>query len=185
MMATQASKTEAKKTTQAAKRTTQSAKRTGRSTQHTGRQAERTVRAFVTDGAYAALGVGDSAVEVLRGVPGRVERLRKGAPRTVETRVKDVEQRVKSLWAETPEELKARVEGMRRSAGKEFDTYARRGRSVVRSVTSNKAAQRAAEQTKVARTQVKAATTSVRKALGQSVEAAETAADRIGDEQRA
>lgn len=175
---TQATKTEAAKTAQAAKQTTQQAQRTRA-------QAERTARTFIADGAYAALGVGDTAVGVLKRLPTRVGRVGKKAPKTVEARVKGVERRVKSLWTETPDDLKTRLEAARTTAGKELDTYAQRGRSVVQAVTSNKATRRALDQTKVARGQVKAATTSVRKALGQSAEAVETAADKVGDEQRA
>jgi hypothetical protein len=177
--------TQAKKTSQAAKRTTRAAKTTAREGQATTRQAERTVRAFVSDGAYAALGVGDTAAGVLKGLPGQVGRIRKEAPKTVETSVKDVEQRVRNLWTETPDELKARLDAARKEAGKEFDAYARRGRSVVEAVRGSAATRRAVEQSKVARSQVKAATTSVRRAFGQSMEAVEAAADKVGHDQRA
>ena len=138
---------------------------------------------LVTDGAYAALGVGDTAVGALKGVPGQVERLRRETPRTVETRVRDVERRVKTLWAETPQELKARLEAARKSAETEFDAYAKRGRSVASSITRSPATRRALAQARTARSQVKAAATSVRKALGESAEAVETAAEKVGEEQ--
>jgi hypothetical protein len=182
---TQPRKTQAKKTTQAAKRTARAAKTTSREGKATTEQAERTVRTFVTDSAYAALGVGDTAVGILKGIPGQVERFRKETPKSVETGVKDVEHRVRSLWTDTPEELRSRLEAVRKDAEKEFDAYAERGRSVYESVRRSAPTRRAVEQSKAARSQVKAATTSVRKALGQSVEAVEAAADKIGDEQRA
>ena len=184
-MTTEATKTQAKKTTAAAKKTAQAAKKTTRQTQRTTRQAERTLRNLVSDSAYAALGVGDTAVAALRSVPTEVERVRKDVPKTVESRVKDVEERVRTLWTETPEELQARLKAARTSAEKEFDSYAKRGRSVVRSVRSSQATSRAVDQLKVARSQVKAAATSVRKAFGESVEAVESAADKVGEEERA
>jgi hypothetical protein len=144
-------KTQAKKTAQTARKATTAAKKTSV-------QAERTVRSLVTDGAYAALGLGDAAVAAAKGLPAQLERLRKEAPKAVGT--------------------------ARGQAEKEFDAYAKRGRNMLQSVRTNAATKRALEQSKVARTQVKAATTSVRRAFGQSVEAAETAAQKIGDETR-
>lgn len=123
----------------------------------TAAQAERTVRSLVSDSAYAALGVGDSAVGALKHLPGEVERIRK----------------------------EARLDAVRRNAGKEFDGYAARGRAVAQSVSRNAATSRALEQAKVARSQVRAAMTSVRKALGAGVDAVDTATDKLGDEQRA
>jgi ATP-dependent Clp protease ATP-binding subunit ClpA len=179
-MATQPTKTQAKKTTQAARKTTQTAKQTARTAEATARQArqtsvqaERTVRSLVSDSAYAALGVGDSAVGVLRHVPGEMERIRTEGPK-----------RVRSLWTETPEELQARLAAARKGAEKEFDSYAQRGRAVVRSVQRSRATNRAVEQAKVARSQVKAAVTSVRKAFGAGVEAVETASEKVGEDRR-
>ena len=189
---TQPTRTRAKKATQAAKETTQraadttqAAADTTQSAKQTVRQAERTVAGLVTDGLYAALGIGDTAVAALKGVPDQVERLRKATPRTVESRARDVETRVRSLWTDTPEELRTRLEAARGSAESEFVAYAQRGRSVVASITRNQATRRAVEQTRTARSQVKAAATSVRKAFGDSAEAVETAADEIGSGQTA
>jgi hypothetical protein len=142
----------------------------------TAHQAERTVAGMVTDGAYAALGVGDTAVAALRRMP-------KVTPRTVERRMRSVETRARSLWTDAPEHVRARLEAVRRSAEGEFDAYAQRGRSVVAGITRSKTTRRALDQTRTARSQVKAAATSVRKAFGDSAEAVETAADKIGGEQ--
>lgn len=75
-----------------------------------------------------------------------------------------------------------RTDGLRTGAVEEFDQLARRGRGVVTSVTRGQATQRALAQTKAARSQLKAAATSVRKTFGASAEAVDTAADKVGQE---
>ena len=174
--------TPAKKATRSAKQTVRSAESTARQARKTTAQAERTVRGLVSDSAYAVLGVGDSAVGVLRHVPEGMERFRKDAPETVEGGVRKVEQRVRTLWTDTPEEVQTRLEAVRRNAGEEFASYAKRGRAVASSVRQSKPTTLALKQAKTARSQVKGALTSLRKAVGASVEAVDDAADRVGED---
>lgn len=142
---------------QAARTTGPAARTTGQATR-TAEQAERTVRELARDGAYAALGVGDSAVGLLRSLPRRA--------------------------GELPGDVRSAVGGLVTTAGKGLDSYARRGRGVARSITGSRPTRRAVAQGKVARSQVKAATTSVRKAVDEGVDAAGSAAGKVGDDQR-
>lgn len=158
-MATATSKTrnQAKSTKTAAKATTTQAKATTT-------QAQRTLRAVVTDGVYAALGATDNAVEVLRTLPAKVNGLRTDVP----------------AFDELPKELQGRLSALRTDAEREFDALAQRGRTVVGTLSSSAVTKRAVEQSRVARTQVKAAVTSVRRAVDSSVDAAESVASKVG-----
>ncbi|MBI4259907.1 MAG: hypothetical protein HY658_05020 [Actinobacteria bacterium] len=64
-------------------------------------------------------------------------------------------------------------------AAKTYSSLAVRGRKLARSMAKSAPAKRAGEQTKVARTQIKAAATSVRKALGANVEVGKSAAKKV------
>lgn len=138
-------------------------------TRSTAKQTERNARALLTDGAYAAVGLGDSTVELLRTLPVQVDKLRTEAPKTFESFL-------------SPAELKTRLEVARKDAEKEFEAFATRGRTVVESISNSAATRRALEQTRTARAQVRAAVTSVRRAVGQSVDAAEAATDKVGQD---
>jgi hypothetical protein len=67
-----------------------------------------------------------------------------------------------------------------RQVVRSYDELANRGETLRKSVVTSAPAKRATEQTKVARTQVKAATTSVKKMLKADVEATKTAAKKVG-----
>ena len=180
---TQAKKAQAKKA--GARKPAPVTKKATHVAEEAAKPVERTLRTVVTDGAYAALGVSDSAVAALKGVPRNLERIRKEAPKTLETGVKDVERWMRGLWTDTPDEVRDRLEAARKEAGEDFDGYAERGRTMARSVRRSAATRRALEQSRTARSQVKAAATSVRKAFGQGVEAVESAAEKVGEERRA
>lgn len=68
----------------------------------------------------------------------------------------------------------------RKQVAKGYGRLVHRGRKLAHGVTSSGPAKRAAEQTKTARTQVKAAATSVGKAVGAGVDATRSAAKKVG-----
>lgn len=68
----------------------------------------------------------------------------------------------------------------RKWATRNYRDLVKRGERITTSVKRSAAVQRAQDQTKTAQAQVKGAVTSVRKALGANVEAAQTAAKRVG-----
>jgi hypothetical protein len=98
-----------------------------------------------------ALGTGEFVVEKARGFAGSLRNLE---PR--------------SFW-----------NGYGKELSKTYDRLASRGAKLRRNIRSSGPAKRALAQTKVARRQVKAAATSVRKAFGDSTEAAKTAAKKV------
>jgi hypothetical protein len=166
----------AKKATRAARSTGRAAEVAGRETGRTAEEAQRTAATVVRDGAYALVGVGDQAVEMLRHASQRAEKFRSDLPRTVEA----IRPRARVLAEEGPGELRSAVAGLVSSAEEGFDAYARRGRDLLTSVRSGRPTRRAAEQVRTARSQVKAARTSVGKAVDETVDAAQAAADKVG-----
>jgi hypothetical protein len=99
-----------------------------------------------------ALGTGDLVVEKARSF---ATNMRKFEP--------------KSFWS-----------GYGKQVFRTYDDLVGRGEKLRKTIVRSGPAKRAAAQTKVARTQVKAATTSVRKAFGESAGAAKTAAKKVG-----
>ena len=87
------------------------------------------------------------------------------------------------LLVEKGKELSGRAVEMSQTGWRNVtDTYrglAERGEKLVQSIRGSASTQRAIEQTKVARTQVKAAATSVRKAVDRTADATKTAAKRV------
>ena len=77
-------------------------------------------------------------------------------------------------------EPKAFWNGYGKQLSKTYDQLAGRGAKLRRNIRNSGPAKRAVAQTKVARRQVKAAATSVRKAFGDSTEAAKAAAKKVG-----
>ena len=59
-----------------------------------------------------------------------------------------------------------------------YDDFVKRGRKLSTSIKNARPSKQAAEQTKVARSQVKAAATSIRKAVGANVKASRSAATK-------
>jgi hypothetical protein len=98
-----------------------------------------------------ALGTGEFVVEKAKGFAGSVRNLE---PR--------------AFW-----------NGYGKQMAKTYDQLAGRGAKLRKTISNSGPAKRAAAQTKVARRQVKAAATSVRKAFGDSAEAAKTAAKKV------
>jgi hypothetical protein len=99
-----------------------------------------------------ALGTGEFVVEKARGFAGSLRSLEP-----------------KTFW-----------NGYGKQLSKTYDQFASRGARLRKNIRNSGPAKRAVSQTKVARRQVKAAATSVRKAFGDSSEAAKTAAKKVG-----
>jgi hypothetical protein len=135
------------------------------------------VKAIASDTAYATVGAGDRAVEVVRDLPQKLETLRK---QRVETFVKETPARVETLAKDVPAKLQAEVNSNLQTVRKELQTYATRGRKVVESIRKADSTKKALEQTENARMQVKGAVTSIRKTVEQGQEAVEGAVGRIG-----
>ena len=80
----------------------------------------------------------------------------------------------------TPEGFRTFWRSRRKRAEKAYADLAIRGRKLADGIQRSAPVKRAEEQTKVAQRQVKAASTSVRKALGANVEATKAAAKKVG-----
>ena len=99
-----------------------------------------------------ALGTGEFVVEKAKGLAGSIKNFEP-----------------KSFW-----------NGYGKQVTKSYDRLATRGAKVRKSIRNSGPAKRAVAQTEVARTQVKAAATSVRKAFGESAGAAKSTAKKVG-----
>ena len=136
-------------------------------------ETQRNVRALVRDSAYATLGVGGLAVGVVRNLGEKAAELRAEAPGAIRTGV-------------DPRQVTTRLERtlsqVRTGAGTEFERLSRRGRSLVEQIQRSSTTRRAAEQVGNARSQVKAATTSVSRATRLVGDAAGETVTRVGDD---
>lgn len=164
-MANTTTKQQARSTQTKAKKTTEQAKRTGQ-------QAERTLRSVIGDTAYATLGLGDTAVGFVRSLnqraveaPKRIVGLRREAPKAVRT---------------LREQSAANARKLREQATEEFDELSTRGRTVVGSVKGSRTTREGVDRTRTAKSQVKAAVTSVGRAVKTQAEVLEDAADTVG-----
>lgn len=153
--------------------TTQEAER---ATQQTGRSPQ----TLLADSAYAAVGSIDRGVSLLRSWRHRARQ----APDAAQQRRQQVTglvdhagTRAKSLVR--PSQLRQRMDGLASDVAGEFDQLAGRGRGVVQSITRDRATRNALAQTSTARSQLKGAATSVRKAVGRSTEAVDTAGEKL------
>lgn len=136
-------------------------------TQH-GHGMVRSLRGFLVDYAYAYVGLGSATVELVRSI----DRIRVQTP-----------QRARALGKQAPDRLRHLV-GERVSstldlparATREFDGLARRGRDLVGAIRTNAATLQAVDRTRIARSRLKAAGTSIGKAAESTVQATERAA---------
>ena len=158
---TTTARTSARRTSATAKATTQ---RTAAQARRASDAAQRTVKTVVTDAGYATVGAADTAIALVRTLPTKLQSV--DAPKLVE---------------ETPRAASERLETLRRNAEKEFDVLAERGRNIVSEISKkNSAGQRAADQARTARTQLKGAVTSLRKAVFSGAEAVENTVEAAG-----
>jgi hypothetical protein len=160
-------KTQAKRTASTARRSGASAKattqRTAAQARRTTEAAQRTVKTVVTDAGYATVGLSDTAIAFVRTLPTKLQ--------TAQAPKLEV----------NPKVAQERLDTIRRNAEKEFDVLAERGRNIVGELSKrNSAGQRAATQARTARQQLKAATTSLRKAVFSGAEAAQTTVEAAG-----
>lgn len=153
-------RTQARRTGDAAKTSTE---RTAEQARLAGDAAQRTVKTVVTDAGYATVGLSDTAIAFVRALPTKLQSAQ--APKI------DVNPRV----------AQERLDAIRRNAEKEFDVLAERGRNIVGELSKrNAASHRAATQARTARQQLKAATTSLRKAVFSGAEAAQDTVEAAG-----
>jgi hypothetical protein len=133
-------------------------------TQH-GQGTARSLRGLVADSAYASVGLGSAAVELMRSI----DRVRVQTP-----------QRARAIGRQAPERLRHLVEestvGLPRRAAREFDGFAQRGRDLVGAIRTNSTTLEAIDRTRTARSRLKAAGTSATKAAESAVQATERAA---------
>lgn len=121
---------------------------------------------------YAAVGVGDFAIEKVRNIPTIADR------KTRTKTYKDLVKRGRSLTTRIKNSAPTKQAlAQTKTARSQVKAAAT---SVSKAIRANAegSSQKAAEQTKVARTQVKAAATSVRKAAGASARATKAAAEK-------
>lgn len=131
------------------------------------RTAGRTGVSLLRDGGYATIGATDAAVSYVR---------------SVGTRANEARGTLRSMKLPTPADMTETLRGLGAEVDRQFESLAGRGREVVGTLQGGSAAQTAAERTHVARSQVKAAATSVQRAGEAAAEAVDEAADRIGED---
>ncbi len=141
------------------------ARKQGDAARERAKRAQRSLRSLLADSAYATVGAGEAAVELVRSI----DRIRVEAPRQAQS----LGQEARTLGKEAPERLRI----LRDQAGQEFDGLARRGRELVGSIRTSPATRSAANQVRSARSRVKAAGTSVTRAAGETAEAVGKATD--------
>jgi hypothetical protein len=146
-------------------------------------RAQRRLRSLLTDSAYATIGAGGAAVELVRSL----DRVRSDAPKQVRELRREAPARLRQLREQgvsgarsalgLPRQGTSGARELREQAGKEFDDLAKRGRELVGAVRGSAAAKQAASQVRAARSRIKAAGTSSAHAAGDSA----TAVRRAGE----
>lgn len=132
------------------------------------RNARRSTVALLRDGGYATIGATDVAVAYVRRLGERAEQMRGELPDLATLRNRA--------------DLYASLRGLSGNVEERFGALAGRGREVVESLQRSRPTRDAVSQIRVARSQVKAAATSVRRAGEAGGEAAEQAAAKVGDD---
>lgn len=163
--------------TEQTKKTTRSAQATAEEAADTARvaaeEAQRSLRTVLRNSAYATVGAGDLAVSVLRDLNKKAAEVRAEAPEHFRAQV-DVRQ--------FPARIEAGVERVRVDATREFDRLSARGRELVESIQRSSTTRKAVDQIGTARSQVKAAATSVTRAGKLATDAVEETAEKVGDD---
>lgn len=131
------------------------------------RTAGRSTVTLLRDGGYATIGATDAAVSYVR---------RLGA------KANEVRGELNARKLRDPRELSASLQKLGADVEQQFEALAGRGRELVASLQGNRATRRAVERTDVARSQVKAAGTSVRRAGEAAGAAVEEGAADIADD---
>lgn len=132
------------------------------------RDASRTTVTLLRDSGYATIGATDAAVAYVRRLGERAEQVRDELP-TIKT-------------LRHPSELTASLREIGSTVEERFGALAGRGREVVESLQGSRSTREAVTRTRVARSQVKAAATSVTRAGEAASDAVEDGAAKIGDD---
>lgn len=163
--------------TEQTKKTTRSARVTAEEAADTARvaaeEAQHSLRTILRNSAYATVGAGDLAVSVLRDLNKKAAEVRAEAPDQLRAQV-DVRQ--------FPARIEAGVERVRVDATREFDRLSARGRELVESIQRSSTTRKAFDQIGTARSQVKAAATSVTRAGRLAGDAVEETVEKVGDD---
>ena len=134
---------------------------------------QRSMRGFLADSAYATLGLGTAAVELVRSV----DRVRVEAPRQARTIGREAPKRLVGAADRSINSVRSLPD----RATREFDGLARRGRDLVGAVRGSAATREAVDRARTARSRVKAAGTSVSRAAESAAQATERAATIVAD----
>lgn len=145
---------------------TQTAQDTTRDVVEGTREAGKTTASLLRDGGFATIGATDAAMSYVRHL---------GAKAT------EARGTISSLKVPSPQDVTATLRDLSHEVEEQFTSLAGRGREVVASLQTNRATRTASDRARVARSQVKAAATSVRRAGEAAGEAVEEAAAEVGD----
>jgi hypothetical protein len=137
------------------------------------RAGQRSPRGILADSAYATLGLGIVAVELVRSV----DRVRVEAPRQARTIGRQAPKRL----VRAADRGISSVRSLPELATREFDGLSRRGRDLVGAIGGSAATREAVDRARSARSRVKAASTSVNRAAEGAVQAAERAGTIVAD----
>lgn len=146
--------------------TTQTPQETTQDVVEGARTAGRTTVSLLRDSGYATIGATDAAVSYVR---------------QISTKATEARGTLSELKVPTPHDVTATLRELGHGVEEQFESLAGRGREVVASLQGNRATRAATEQVGVARSQVKAAATSVRRAGEAAGEAVEQAAGEVGE----
>jgi len=156
-------------------------------------ERQRRLRSLLTDSAYATIGAGGAAVELVRSLDRRsMERIRTDAPRQARELGREAPAKLRQLREQGLSGARTAIDGVRKQgasgaqelrdqAGKEFDDLAKRGRELVGAVRGSAAAKQAASQLRAARSRAKAAATSSARAASDSATAVRRAGTIVAD----
>jgi len=131
------------------------------------------------DAFYAAVGVGDVALEKAKKMSGdfRTFAEKNRTPRTfVSATVTDL----RDFVSGRTDQLQKRITKRQRDATRTYGRLAKRGQSLVTRVRRQASTQRATEEARTAQRQVKRAAKTVRSAAGSAAEATVAAAQKVG-----
>jgi hypothetical protein len=148
------------------------------------RADQRSLGGFLADSAYATLGLGTAAVELVRSV----DRVRVEAPRQARTIGREAPKRLAGAADRSVDGIRHLINqgvettrSLPERATREFDGLARRGRDLVGAIRGSAATREAVDRARSARSRVKAAGTSVGRAAEGTVQAAERAGTIVAD----
>ncbi|HEX6254422.1 MAG TPA: Rho termination factor N-terminal domain-containing protein [Euzebyales bacterium] len=130
------------------------------------RTAGRSTVSVLRDGGYATIGATDAAVSYVR---------------TVGAKANEAGATLRTLKLPKPTDVTATLRDLGTGVEEQFEALAGRGREVVGSLQGSRATRDAVDRTRTARSQVKAAATSVRRAGEATTDAVDEAVERVGE----